>query len=314
MPLLSIVIPAYNEEDALEQVVPALREALKPREIEFEVIFIDDGSKDTTFEKIAEIAATDKRVRGYRFSRNFGKEAAIWAGLENASGDAVVVMDADLQHPPETLPLMWDLWQEGYEVVEGVKVKRAKEFFLRRFFAWMFYGIISSLSGFNMRTASDFKLLDRRVVDELLQFKERNAFFRGLSFWVGFRATRVEYITAPRKQGKTKWSFGQLTKYAFNNILGFSTAPMQLVSLIGALLLVSSLALGIQTLVRFFQGNAVEGFTTVILLLLLIGGALMVSLGVIGLYIAKIYEEVKGRPRYIISEATERGEAMGTRL
>jgi dolichol-phosphate mannosyltransferase len=308
MPLLSIVVPAYNEEDALEQVMPALREVLASREIEFEVIFVDDGSKDATFAKITQLAAADKRVRGFRFSRNFGKEAAIWAGLENASGDCVAVMDADLQHPPETLPLMWDLWQEGYEVVEGVKGKRAKEFILRRFFAWMFYGIISSLSGFNMRTASDFKLLDRRVVDELLQLKERNAFFRGLSFWVGFRATRVEYVTAPRQHGETKWRFGQLVRYAFTNIVGFSTAPMQLVTIIGSILLISSLALGVQTLVRFFQGNAVEGFTTVILLLLLIGGALMVSLGVIGLYIAKIYDEVKGRPRYIISEATERNK------
>jgi dolichol-phosphate mannosyltransferase len=228
--------------------------------------------------------------------------------LEKASGDSVAVMDADLQHPPATLPAMWDLWQEGYEVVEGIKSKRAKEFVLRRFFAWIFYGIISSLSGLDMRTASDFKLLDRRVVDELLQFHERNAFFRGLSCWVGFRATRLEYEAAPRQYGKTKWGFGQLTKYALNNILGFSTAPMQLVSLIGAILLVFSLALGIQTLVRFFQGTAVEGFTTVILLLLLIGGALMVSLGVIGLYIAKIYEEVKGRPRYIISEGTKKRE------
>jgi dolichol-phosphate mannosyltransferase len=309
MPLLSIVVPAYNEENAIEYVVPALSEVLMPRNVEFEVIFVDDGSTDATFAKIAQIAETDHRVHGFRFSRNFGKEAAIWAGLEKASGDCVVVMDADLQHPPETVPQMWELWSEGFEVVEGVKGKRAKEFFLRRLFARIFYGIISSLSGLDMHTSSDFKLLDRRVVNELLQFKERNAFFRGLSFWVGFRATKIEYQTAPRKQGKSKWGFGQLTKYAFNNILGFSTAPMQIVSIIGIVLLLSSLALGIQTLVRYFQGNAVEGFTTVILLLLLIGGALMISLGIIGLYIAKIYEEVKGRPRYIISETTESNPA-----
>jgi len=309
MIMLSIVIPAYNEEESLEYVLPALRQALDPENIDFEVVFIDDGSSDRTFEKITAQSAAEDHVRGYRFSRNFGKESAVWAGLQKAEGDCCIVMDCDLQHPPEVLPKMYRLWEEGYEIVEGIKADRGKESLIYRLFSGLFYRLIASLSGLDMRTSSDFKLLDRRVLDELLQFRERNAFFRGLSFWVGFRSTQIEYAVAPRRFGTTKWNFFGLLKYALNNIIGFSSAPLQLVTLIGSLFIIASLILGVQTLVRFFLGFSLEGFTTVILLLLITGGSLMVSLGIIGLYIGKIYEEVKNRPRFIISESTEKNAA-----
>ena len=304
MPLLSVVVPAYNEEESIGHVMPALDKALGGRNIRFEVIFIDDGSTDRTYSKISELSAAADNVRGYRFSRNFGKEAAIWAGLEKAAGDCCVVMDCDLQHPPESVPEFFRLWEDGYEIVEGVKASRGRELFVNRFFSGLFYRIIAALSGLDMRASSDFKLLDRRVVNELLQFKEQNAFFRGLSYWVGFRSVKVEYDVVQRNYGRTKWSFFGLMKYALNNILGFSTAPLQMITFAGIALIFIFAGLGVQTLVRFFLGYSLEGFTTTILLILLIGGSLMVGLGVIGLYIAKIYEEVKNRPRFIISEST----------
>jgi len=305
MPLLSIVVPAYNEEESIEYVVPALCRALDSENIRFEVIFIDDGSSDSTYEKIAAQSTSADNVRGCRFSRNFGKEAAIWAGLQMVHGDCCVVMDCDLQHPPEVLPRFYRLWEEGYEIVEGVKKSRGSESLLYKAFSNFFYRLIAALSGLDMRDSSDFKLLDKRVVNILLQLGERNTFFRGLSYWVGFRSAKIEYEVAPRHSGSTKWSFFKLVKYALNNITGFSTAPLQIVTLVGTMLITGSVILGIQTLVRFFSGQAMEGFTTVILLILLSGGGIMISLGVIGLYIAKIYEEVKNRPRFIISKSTD---------
>ncbi len=305
MPLLSIIMPAYNEEESLEHILPTLHQVLDPEQIDFEVVFVDDGSTDLTFEKIMNESTLRNNVKGYRFSRNFGKEAAIWAGLHKAEGDCCIVMDSDLQHPPGTLPKMYRLWEEGYEIVEGIKSNRGKENFIYKFFSNVFYSVISFLSGLDMRTSSDFKLLDKRVVDELIQFQERNTFFRGLSFWVGFRSTKLEYSVAPRNFGKTKWSFFTLAKYAINNIISFTTSPLQLVTFLGAFLIVISIILGVQTLVRFFLGRSLEGFPTMILLLLFIGGSIMISLGIIGLYISKIYEEVKKRPHFIIRESTE---------
>ena len=304
MPLLSIIIPAYNEEESIGHVLPALHQALDLENISFETIFIDDGSSDLTYHKIVEQSKTADHVRGYRFSRNFGKEAAIWAGLQMAKGDCCAVMDCDLQHPTGVLPQLYRLWEDGYQIVEGCKKSRGKEPRIYAFFSNLFYRLILSLSGLDMRASSDFKLLDKRVVDVLTKLNERNTFFRGLSYWVGFRSAKVEYEVAPRKYGGTKWSFIKLVKYALNNIAGFSAAPLQFVTVIGAILITIFVILGIQTLIRFVLGYALEGFTTTILLQLLVGGGLMVSLGVSGLYIAKIYEEVKGRPRFIISEST----------
>lgn len=304
MALLSIIIPAYNEQELIEGVPKELHKVLDPEGISFELIFIDDGSDDLTYEKIVEQSKLDDNIRGYRFSRNFGKEAAIFAGLEMAKGDCCVVMDCDLQHPPEMLPKLYCLWEEGYEIVEGIKASRGKESPIHTFFSNAFYRIITALSGLDMQSSSDFKLLDKKVMGVMLRLQERNTFFRGLSYWVGFRSAKVEYEVKPRQFGNTKWSFFKLFQYALNNISGFSTAPMQLVTLIGGVFIVFSILFGIQTLTRFFSGHALEGFSTMILLLLLIGGCLMVSLGVIGLYIAKIYEEVKARPRFIICEST----------
>lgn len=305
MSLLSVVIPAYNEENNINLAVDRLSAVLESADISYELIFVDDGSRDNTYSLICERARTNPSVRGVSFSRNFGKEAAIFAGLKEARGDACVVTDCDMQFPPEVIPRMFELWEQGYEVVEGKKLTRGKERASHGLFARLFYRLIGSAVGMDMQSSSDFKLLDRKVVDALNSLTERDTFFRALSFWAGFRTATVEFEVAERANGQSKWSVKGLFKYAINNITSFSTAPLRLVTVLGGLLLIGTFVLGVQTLVKFFLGTAVEGFTTVILLLLLIGGSIMISLGIIGHYIARIYDEVKNRPRYIVARRTE---------
>ena len=301
MKLLSVILPAYNEEKMIEKARDTLGRVLSEQDIPYEIVFVDDGSKDQTWPEIEKAAKKDNHVAGVHFSRNFGKESAMMAGLASAGGDCCVVMDCDLQHPPETVVEMYRLWEQGYEVVEGVKHSRGKESLAHRASAGMFYKIISKAVGIDMSRASDFKLLDRKAVDALLEMPERNAFFRALSAWIGYKTTSVEFDVREREEGVSKWSTKSLIRYAITNIVSFSSAPMQLVTGAGVFMFLLAIVLGIQTLVHYFTGNAVEGFTTVILLLLLIGSILMISLGIIGYYISKIYEEVKGRPRYLIS-------------
>ncbi len=301
MKLLSVILPAYNEEKMIEKARDTLGRVLSEQDIPYEIIFVDDGSKDQTWPEIEKAAKKDNHVAGVHFSRNFGKESAMMAGLASAGGDCCVVMDCDLQHPPETVVEMYRLWEQGYEVVEGVKHSRGKESLAHKASAGMFYKIISKAVGIDMSRASDFKLLDRKAVDALLEMPERNAFFRALSAWIGYKTTSVEFDVREREEGVSKWSTKSLIRYAITNIVSFSSAPMQFVTGAGVFMFLLAVVLGIQTLVHYFTGNAVEGFTTVILLLLLIGSILMISLGIIGYYISKIYEEVKGRPRYLIS-------------
>lgn len=304
MALLSIVLPSYNEEQNIANTTKVLSEMLEVAEIEYELIFVSDGSQDGTFSEIQKVAADNARIHGAEFSRNFGKESAIFAGLEMASGDAVVVMDCDLQHPPENVLEMWELWQEGAQVVEGVKRNRGKEKLGYKLSAGLFYKIMSKLIKMDMSASSDFKLLDRKVVEVLLILPERNTFFRALSFWTGFRQEKVYYEVQERQFGESKWSFFSLMKYAITNVTSFSTLPLQMVTVMGMVSILLSLILFVQTIIRYLMGMAVEGFTTVILLILIVGGLLMLSLGVIGHYIARIYEEVKARPKYIISKVT----------
>lgn len=307
--MLSVIIPAYNEKENIERTAKTVSKILEEEKISFELVFISDGSMDGTYEEICRLAALDGRVRGAEFSRNFGKEAAIFAGLELSAGDACIVMDCDLQHPPEVIPEMYRLWEEGFEVVEGIKKSRGKESVFHSMFATMFYGIMSKMMKMDMRSSSDFKLLDIKVVRVLLSLGERNTFFRALSFWAGFRSTKVEYEVKERAFGSSKWSFRSLIKYAVSNVTSFSTVPLQMVTVMGIISILFSIVLAAQTLVKYVMGTAVEGFTTVILLILIIGGFIMISLGMIGHYLARIYEEVKRRPRYIIRRTTDEKQA-----
>ena len=300
--MISIIFPSYNEEQMIAKVVQRIGQIMGGENIPYEMVFVDDGSKDRTWACIEEQSKLDEHVVGVHFSRNFGKEAAMFAGLEKASGDCCVVLDCDLQHPPEKIVEMYRLWEQGYEVVEGVKESRGEESAVHGFAARSFYKIMSKAMGMNMADSSDFKLLDRKVVDVLNQMPERNVFFRALSYWVGFKKATVTYQVQEREAGESKWSTKSLIKYALTNITSFSSAPMQLVTVMGVVMMVVSVVLGVLTLVQKFMGNSLGGFTTVIIIQLFTGSIIMISLGIIGMYIAKIYEECKGRPRYIISK------------
>lgn len=300
--MLSVVLPAYNEEKMIHKAATTIGGILNKASIPYELIFVDDGSKDNTWSEIEKNAKEDSHIIGIHFSRNFGKESALFAGIAEANGACCAVMDCDLQHPPEILPEMYSLWLQGNEIVEGVKKSRGKESFLHKASAGLFYKLISKAVKIDMSRASDFKLLDRMAIDSLLNMPEKNAFFRALSSWIGYKTAMVEFDVQERTEGESKWSTWSLIKYAITNIVAFSSAPMQIVTIGGVIVLALGVILGLQTIIKFFMGHAVEGFTTVILLILIIGSLVMISLGILGYYISKIYEEVKGRPKYLISK------------
>lgn len=304
-PLLSIVIPAFNEEENIANTARVVAEVMTQARIPYEMIFVSDGSKDSTFDKVLTLAKEDRRIRGLEFSRNFGKEAAMFAGLAAAKGGCVAVMDCDLQHPPQTIVEMYRKWEEGFEIVEGIKNSRGNESGIYKFFAKTFYQIISAFTGFDMANTSDFKLLSKNVVDVLLSMPERKTFFRAMSFWAGFKSCQVRYDVAERAFGTTKWSFFKLLRYGISNIMAFSTRPLNIVNYIGGISIFAGVLLGVQTLIRWATGKALEGFTTVILLLLFLGGGILLGLGLIGKYVAAIYEEVKQRPRYVVRLDTD---------
>ena len=226
----------------------------------------------------------------------------MFAGMYYSKGDCCVIIDCDLQHPPEKIVEMYHLWEEGYEVIEAVKKDRGKEGRFHSFAAKCFYDIISRITDIDMSRASDFKLMDRKAVTVLLNMREKNAFFRALSSWIGFKTTKIEFNVQERTVGESKWSTVALIRYAISNVSAFSTAPMQIVTFLGILMLSASVILGCGALYDKMAGIAPEGFTTVIIIELFIGSVIMISLGIIGYYISKIYEEVKDRPRYIVSD------------
>lgn len=303
--MLSVVIPAYNEEEIIPKTAKTIDTILNDAGIDHELLFINDGSKDKTWERIEEQASLIPSVKGVCFSRNFGKESAVFAGIAEAKGDCCVVIDCDLQHPPEKIVEMYRLWEQGYEIVEGVKTSRGRESGMHKFAAKTFYSIMSDAVGFDMSRASDFKLLDRKAINVLINMNEKNAFFRALSSWVGFKQIEVEYEVREREVGTSKWSTRSLIKYAVTNITSFTSAPMQIVTIMGVFVFVFGLLVSIEALVQYFRGTAREGFTTVIILQCFTCSVIMMGLGVIGFYISKIYDEVKGRPRYIIDKTTD---------
>ena len=300
--MLSVVSPAYCEQETVPVAAAQITALLAQENIPHELIFVDDGSKDATWAQIEAASKQHETVRGVRFSRNFGKEAAIFAGLQNAKGDCVAVIDCDLQHPPEKLIEMYRLWEQGTEVVEGVKSDRGKESAMHRLSAKLFYSLISHATKIDMSRASDFKLLDRKAVNVILTMREKRAFFRALSSWVGFRTAEVSYEVRERTAGESKWSTWSLMKYAVSNITAFTALPLHLVTVFGILTLLVSLVMGVIALVQKFMGIALGGFTTVIILLLFLGSLIMLSLGIIGYYLGNIYEEIKDRPRYIVAD------------
>ncbi len=305
--MLSVIIPSYNEEDNILKTACVISKLLDSENIDYELIFINDGSTDNSWELISALAQSDERITGISFSRNFGKESAIFAGLEAAKGDCCVLMDCDRQFPPEVMIEMYNIWlNNDVDVVEGRKRSRGKENGLYRAFSKLFYRLIGSSSGLDMQDASDFKLLDRSAVDALNAMPERLTFFRAMSSWVGFKTEAVYFDVADREAGKSKWSLTGLIKFAINNITSFTSAPMQLVTVFGIITFIISVILGIHTLVMKILGSSAVGFPTVIILQLLTSSIIMFSLGIIGYYLSKIYEEIKQRPRYIIRDIAKK--------
>ncbi len=298
--VLSVVIPVFNEEGSLGALHAKLSDIVGALSVSYELIFVDDGSKDATAPILHRLAEEDPRVRALRLSRNFGKEAALTAGLEASTGRCVLILDADFQHPPDLIPAMVAAWVEGYDVVNAVKRKRSSESMLYRLFAATFNRLMTEAIGSDMAGASDFKLLDRQVVDAIIACPERNRFFRGLVAWVGFRIRDIEFDVSERITGISKWSPWQLMRYSLTNILAFSSLPLRAVAYIGFLTVLLGFVLLMQTIARYFLGSSVVGFTTVIAVQILIGGMILLSIGVVAIYLSYIYDEQKKRPIYLV--------------
>jgi glycosyltransferase involved in cell wall biosynthesis len=304
--LISVVVPLYKEAGNLRAFLSRVTSELATTGCRFELVIVDDGSPDETWKILSEEAPTISSLRALRLSRNFGKELALCAGLERARGDVVIVMDGDGQHPPELLPEMVRLWRTtGADIVEAVKTRRGPESISGRFGALLFYVVLNKLAGVNLKGVSDFKLMNRRAVDAWLQMEERNVFFRGMTAWLGFTHVQVPFEVPKRAAGTSGWSFPKRLKLALTGISAFSSLPLQFVTLAGLFFFGFSVLFGLYTLVLQLTGRSVSGFATVILLLLIIGSLLMLSLGIIGEYLARIYEEVKHRPRYVIASSIE---------
>jgi glycosyltransferase involved in cell wall biosynthesis len=314
LPVCSIVIPAHCEAAGLRHTIDTVTDILMRQGISFELVLIDDGSTDGSWEVIAQACNDHSFIRAARLTRRFGKEAAMRAGLQMSRGRAIIVMDADLQHPPALIPEMLRLWETGgFDVVEGVKQLQGdgskSSGILRR----LFFTLNSKLTGVDLREASDFKLLDRRVVDAYLALPERNLFFRGMIAWSGHKTARLPFTPDERQHGKTQWSFRHLARLALTSITSFSSIPLHLITSLGIAFVIAALLLGGQTLYNKLSGNAVSGFTTVILLLLITGSVIMLALGVIGEYLARIYEEVKRRPLFFVQETLPKEQGSEVR-
>ncbi len=309
---VSIVMPVFREGDHIGSVLKSVSDAMSQSAISYELILIDDGSPDNTWAVLQGLSKSYPMMKAVRLSRNFGKESALCAGLEIARGDAVIVMDGDGQHPPALLPEMVRIWREtDVDIVEGIKRARGQETIVNKMGARVFYSLWNRLSGFELRGASDFKLLCRRAVNAYLQMDERSVFFRGMTAWLGFRRAQIPFEVAGRAGGATTWSIFRLFRLALTGITAFSALPLQIVTIAGGLFMLFALIFGAQTLYVLMMGHAVSGFATVIFLLLITGSALMISLGIIGEYIARIYEEVKRRPRFLVGQTIEPTETIG---
>jgi len=304
--MLSVVVPVFNEEDTLRELHSRLSGALPPVEV-WEIILVDDGSADGSWPLMRELSAVDPRLRLVRLSRNFGHQAAITAGLEAARGEAVVVIDADLQDAPELIPELVARWRDGYDVVYAVRAERTGENPVRLLAISLFYKLFRRIAGGDIpANVGDFRLVSRRVVDALMAMPERARFLRGMTSWVGFKQTGVEYRRDPRYAGSSKYPPRKLVRLALDGIVSFSTIPIKLVAWLGFALVVFCLVVLSWTLyTRFFTNSAPQGWTSLLVVVLLLGGVQLLSLGIIGQYVARIFDEVKQRPLYLVAETVE---------
>lgn len=306
-PKISIVAPVFNEIDCLDKLYSQIETVMESGGFLWELILVDDGSQDGSTEKIRELAKNDKRIRPVIFARNFGHQIAVTAGLDYSRGDAVVIIDADLQDPPEVILELVKKWEEGYQVVYAVRSEREGETWFKRMSASLFYRIIYRITDVKIPLdTGDFRLLDRKVVDQMNSMRERHRFLRGMSAWVGFRQIGVNYKRAARYAGETKYPLRKMLKLALNAVTGFSYFPLQLATYLGFFCAgVSILAIPIVVILRLAGNQAFIGQATTLISVLFLGGVQLISLGILGEYIGRIYDEVKGRPLYVLSEAPD---------
>ena len=305
--MISIIAPVYNEEEVLHSLYERIHEVMEETGEEWELMLVNDGSRDRSAEIIEELNQLDGRVRGLSFSRNFGFQEAVTAGLHHVSGDAVVLTDADLQDPPEVIPQMIEKWKEGYDVVYGVRAEREGETWFKLVTAKLFYRIIHRITSVNIPLdTGDFRLMDRRVVDAIGRMDERNRFLRGMVPWVGFKQVGIEYVRHPRYAGEAKYSsVRKMVAFAIDAVTSFSYFPLRLATFLGFLLAsLSGLAIVLVIILRLFtEAQALLGQATTLVTVLFLGGVQLISLGIIGEYLGRIYDEVKGRPLYLIDKS-----------
>jgi len=299
-PEITVVVPLHNEADVVADVVGELGRVLGTLGTTWEIVLVDDGSTDGTGRRIHEIAERDARVVPMQLSRNFGKEGALAAGLEAAAGDAVIVMDGDLQHPPTLIPELLQRWRAGADVVNAIKRDRGRETALYKLAARGFYFLLGGAMGQQMEAQSDFKLLDRQVVDQVRGFKEQHRFFRGLVAWVGFRVEDVPFEVQERSGGRPSFTGLRLLRYAIRNLMSFSSVPLQAIAWLGFITTALAALLTVQTLYNWATGRAVSGFTTAIIVTLIMGGVNLVCLGIVAIYQSVMYDELKARPGFIV--------------
>jgi len=308
---ISVVVPCYNEEQALPYFIQEIQKVaaqMAPKQVELEILLVNDGSRDNTLSLLRTYAAQYPNVRYLSFSRNFGKEAAMYAGLEHARGDYVAMMDADMQDPPSLLPQMYDILQTGeYDSVATRRVSRKGEPAIRSFFARMFYKIINRISDADIVDgARDYRLMSRTMVDAILSMKEYNRFSKGIFGWVGFRTYWLPYENVERVAGETKWSFFKLFRYSLEGIVAFSTAPLAIASVVGVLVcLAAVVALAVVLAKTLIFGDPVAGWPSMICIILFLGGVQLLTMGIMGQYLAKTYLETKKRPIYILAEQSQ---------
>jgi polyisoprenyl-phosphate glycosyltransferase len=305
IPTLSIVVPLYNEELVIGEMHTRLKAVLDANQVDYEIILVDDGSNDRTAELAMNICRDMPRVRLLSFSRNFGHQIAVTAGLDNSTGQAIVIIDADLQDPPEVILGMLDKWRAGAHVVYGVRIQRKGESFFKRATAAVFYRLIRKLTRVDIPVdTGDFRLMDRNVVDQLLTMRERNRFVRGMVSWVGFRQEKIEYVREQRFAGETKYPFKKMLRFAVDGVLSFSDVPLKISSIFGLICSLLSFALIIYGLVvrLFFPQFAIPGWASVFSAVLFLGGVQLMCIGILGEYLGRVYDEVKGRPLYVIKE------------
>lgn len=306
---ISIVIPLLNEEGNIKVLYESLLPVVEKISADYEIVFVDDGSKDSSFDIITKISQLNKRVLGISLSRNFGHQIALSAGLEHASGEAVVMLDADMQHPPEIIVDLYNKYKEGFDIVNTIRTETADVGIFKKITSYYFYKLINRLSDIHIEpAAADFRLMNRKTVNAFLQMKEKDRFTRGLVSWMGFKQAQIEYIAPQRFAGKSKYSLLKMFRFAADGITAFSAKPLRVSFFAGIIVSFTGLLYAIYAIFQYFGGKNIPGWTSILVSILIIGGIQLISIGIIGEYLARVFNEAKNRPMYLVKEYTKTEE------